>query len=304
MTTGALDRRIADLAERQHGVFSRAQAQRLGATSHQVKHRLTTERWTRIAPNVYLLQGVPESWTQRLMTACLSWGTGSAISHAAAAAFRNLAGFNREVVELTVPAYRRGGMPVIVHRNLLESIDVEVIDQIPITTTARTLVDLAAVAPTGRVEEAFDDALRRGLVSIPRVRWRVEKLERNGRLGGLKVIRSILDSRASSGVPQSVFETRMLRLLKSSGLPRPVLQYQVTSGSRTIAFLDFAYPARLLAIETDGYRWHSGRIQWAHDRARDRELSLLGWRVIHVTWDELVEKPQDLVSAIRRFLSA
>jgi very-short-patch-repair endonuclease len=61
----------------------------------------------------------------------------------------------------------------------------------------------------------------------------------------------------------------------------------------------FAYPQARLAIETDGYGYHSGRRRWQHDLARRNAITLLGWRVIHVTWDDLVRRPDAVIATVR-----
>jgi hypothetical protein len=231
------------------------------------------------------------------MTASLSWGEGATISHRAGAALVRLAGFEQELVELTVPKSRRGQGPGIVHRNLLLAVDRTAINGIPVTTTARTLIDIATVSPREAVEEALDDALRRRMVSLARLRWRFEEIGRKGR-PGVAMMRALLDARMTAAVPQSVFETRLLRTIERSGLPRPVLQYPVRDGSRLVAVVDFAFPTELIAIEADGYRWHSGRARWEHDLKRRNRMTALGWRVIHVTWTELLQQPQSVIDSI------
>lgn len=191
--------------------------------------------------------------------------------------------------------------PGIVHRGLLLPVDVTRVDGIPVTTPARTLIDVAAVCDEEAVEEALDDALRRGIVSIPRLRWRLAEL---GRRPGVVMMRRLLDARAGSSVPQSVFETRLLRLLRPAGLPAPAVQYAIRLRERRVAVADFAYPPERLAIEADGYRWHSGRADWERDRSRLNDLTLLGWRVIHVTWTELSGRPQAVIAALQDALAA
>ncbi len=300
MTKPSLDDYLGQLAERQYGVFSREQAARGGAERGLIRHRLTSGRWERIAHNVFRLRGVPPTWRQSLLTACLAWGSGAAISHRAAARLQQSAGFDQELVELTVPAHRRGSGPGIVHRNQLHQVHMTTIDKIPVTTPARTLIDIAAVAHPDAVEEALDDALRRGLVSIPHMRRRVGEIAGRGGRHGITLLRTLLDAREETGVPQSVLETKMLRTMMREGLPRPLLQYSVRDERRTIAIVDFAFPSELVAVETDGYRWHSGRVRWQNDRTRRNQLTALGWRVIHVTWDELRDQPQAVIESIRR----
>lgn len=296
----SLDRHVATLASGQHGVFARTQVARLGATKDMIAQRVTAGRWERLGRDVFRLAGSPRSWRQSLMAACLGWGEGAVVSHRAAAALRLLAGCMPGPVELTVPLTRRRSAPGTIHRNVLPPVDVTTVEGIPVTTVARTLMDIASVAPRDTVEEALDDALRRGLVTMPRLRWRLSELGRSGR-PGTAVIRSLIDARdPRSSVPQSVFETRLLRVLKEAGLPRPILQHEVRDGRRVVAVVDFAFPAIRVAIEAEGYRWHSGRARWERDLARRNALTSLGWRVVHVTWTELTANREDMIGRIER----
>lgn len=112
-----------------------------------------------------------------------------------------------------------------------------------------------------------------------------------------------MEARSPTAVPQSVFETRLLRVLRDAGLPLPTLQHEIRHGGRVIARVDFAYPEAKLAIEADGYQWHSGRIAFERDLARRNALTNLSWDVMHVTWSDL-EHPERIVDAIRAALSS
>ncbi|MGH2726414.1 MAG: endonuclease domain-containing protein [Actinomycetota bacterium] len=147
------------------------------------------------------------------------------------------------------------------------------------------------------LEEALDDALRRGLTTMARLRWRFAALRRQGR-PGIGAVDRLLRERI--GITQSVLETRVLRLIKRARLPDPVCQHEVRNRrGRLVAVVDFAYPDRRLAIEADGYRWHSGRARWEHDRSRSNALMHLGWRVIHVTARDLEQRPRETARSIR-----
>ncbi len=257
----------------------------------------------RIAGDVFQLAGSPSSWRQSLIAAVLVWGDGAVVSHLAAAALWRLIGFEPGPVELTVPRSRRRAGPGIIHRHPLSKADVTTIEGIPVTTPARTLIDLASVARRDALEEALDDALRRGMVSLPHLRRRMAAVARPGRKG-VAVMRQLIDARNPSvAVPDSVFERRLLRLLRRGSWPAPVLQYRIYDERGLVGTVDFAYPDARLAIEADGYRWHSGRVRWDHDRGRRNRLTLLGWRVIHVTWTDLTRRPAATADLIRAALS-
>jgi very-short-patch-repair endonuclease len=295
-----VDRRIARCAAAQHGVLSRSQAIGLGVTRSMVEWRLATGRWEALHPAVYRLAGTPETWRQRLLAACLAAGASSAASHRSAAVLRSLPEVPAGMIEISVPNRRRVrlGGALVHHVSTLSPVDVIAVDAIPTTTVTRTLIDLAGVVPLEALEEALDDALRRRLTSLARLRWRLAELGRRGRPGA-KALGTLIDARAArEGVPESVLETRFLRLLRRAGLRPPTPQYEVRVGARVLARVDFAYPDIRLAIEIDGYQWHSGRAPWERDLTRRNTLTTLGWRLIHVTWSDVHRRPETIVGVI------
>lgn len=297
----ALDRRVASLVAKRYGVLSRAEAVGLGATRYTIEWRLKTGRWERLSSGIYRIAGAPPSWRQTIFAEVLGWGSDTLASYRSAASLWGLAGCRSVSVEVTVAGRRRRkSSAAIVHRvTSVPSIDRAVVSAIPVTSPARTLIDIAAVAAPTTVEEALDDALRRRLVSLSRLRWRVDDLARHGRPGSALIRRLVSVRQSSVEVPRSVFETRVLRTLINAGLPSPVRQHEVRDRGRLVAIVDFAYRDRKLAIEADGYRWHSSRARWERDLVRRNALTALGWSVIHVTWEQLMKRPDEIVDRVR-----
>lgn len=257
-------------------------------------------------PGVYRIAGAPGSWRQALLAACLVGGEEAFASHLAAGGLWRLSNFGSGAIEIGVPRGRRVRRPgITVHQvRALLTADLTVVDAIPVTSPTRTLIDLSSVAPIEAVEEAMDDALRRGLTSIARLRWRLAGLQRSGR-AGVGVVRELVDARGGGdAIPQSVIETKFLRTLVQAGLPLPARQYRVRQRGRVLAVVDFAYPRARLAIEVDGYRWHSGRARWEYDLARRNRLTAIGWRVIHLTSRGLDHRPHHVVHMVAEALSA
>lgn len=300
----SVDQRLCRLAAARHGVFSRWEAIRAGATKSMIWRRVNAGRWERLHQGVYRLAGVPRSWPQMLMAACLGGGAGAVASHRSAAALWELAGVEPGEIEISVPRGRRiSPRGVVVHEVLaLPAADIALVDAIPATTPPRTVLDLAAVAPRDMVEEALDDALRRKLVSFRWLRWRLAQLRRSGR-PGVTVLESLLRAREDGSVPESVLETRLLRILDRAGLAAPLCQYEVRDRrGKLVGRVDFAYVDVHLAIEVDGYQWHSGRQRWERDLERRNALTNRGWRIIHVTWSDLERRPDEVVRTITRAL--
>ena len=274
---------------------------RAGASPDLIAHRLGSGRWTQLHRGVYGIVGSPPTWRRSLIAACLAGGPAAVASHHCAARLWELPGVvETPVPEITVPrarAPRRPGM--ISHETKrLHRADTAIVDGIPVTSAARTLIDCAAIWPPLVLEEALDEAIRRHLTSLSRLRWRLRALCGSGRSGSTS-LRLLVEARAArEPTLGSVLERRVLRLFDRAKLPRPKCQYEIRERGRLLARVDFAYPDALLAIEADGYRYHSGRVHWQQDLTRRNALTARGWRVIHVTADDVAIRGDEICRAV------
>jgi len=300
------DRRVAHLASKQHGVFSRAQAKNAGLTDSAIRNRVSAGRWQCLHRGVYRIEGAPTGWLPSLAAAWMAWGPWAVVSHLAAAALYELVGFEPGPLELIVPrgcATRRLLPGVVTHRpSVVVRGDVARRGMFLITAPVRTLFDLASVVDRDRLEDAFDDAVRRGLVSARHMRQRLHELDGRGRRGVANLRRIVDDRSQHRRVPQSVFETRTMRAFRAAGLPKAVLQHPIRDRGRLVAIVDFAFPDQRIAIEADGYRWHAGRRRWEHDLARRNTLTSLGWHVLHLTWNDVSTRPEETAAIVAALL--
>jgi very-short-patch-repair endonuclease len=69
-----------------------------------------------------------------------------------------------------------------------------------------------------------------------------------------------------------------------------------------IGRVDFAFPQHKIVVEVDGYRFHSGKARWEHDRVRRNRLEAAGWRVLHATYDQLRSRPASIVQPLRKLI--
>ncbi len=181
----APDRLCSHLARSQHGVVTRDQALQRGLSATAIRRRVTRGSWNEFLPGVYWVAGVPESWEGRLFGA-LKWAGGDAVaSHRAAAALWEFPGFGGEVVEITSPHHLRSpdGEVIIHASSTFARHDVTNLRGMALTSPARTLLDLGAVAKPRQVEAALYDALRRRITSLPRVKWTLQVGGGPGRRG-------------------------------------------------------------------------------------------------------------------------
>ena len=296
------DRIIASIAGGQHAAVARRQLLEAGVSAHAVTHRVRTGRLVTVYAGVYRLAGSPVTWQQRIMAATLA--AGGVASHRAAAYLHGLEGIEPRL-EVTVGRARapkpRG---LLVHRIDLTRADVEVRDGIPRTRPPATILGLAAVVAPAMLERALDDALVRGLVSCEQLQRRLDAGSHHGR-NGVSALAALL--RARAGVArrtQSEFERRLFALLRRTGLPLPTPQFEVVLPGDRRAFLDYAWPDLRLALEADSYRHHAGRLAWSRDHTRNRLVVSLGWRIVPVTWTDLVDAPDELIATLRRARAA
>jgi very-short-patch-repair endonuclease len=193
-------------------------------------------------------------------------------------------------VTLPTRAGRRKRRGIVVHRSSLAADEVTRQTHIPVTTPARTLVDLADVLPRRALERAIDQAeyLRLDLGGL---------VPRHGRPGSGVLCRVLADHRAGSTLTRSELEERFLTLHRAGELPRPVVNARVAGYE-----VDFLWQAERLIVETDGHAAHGTRAAFERDRLRDAELTALGYRVVRITYRRLVREPNAVREQLRRLL--
>jgi very-short-patch-repair endonuclease len=275
------DGAIAALARRQHGVVSRMQLLELGLGSSAIQRRVNLARLHVLHRGVYAVghRAVRrEAWW---MAAVLAAGPGAALSYRSAAELWAIRNGSRARIEVSVPRRRRSTARLELHQVEMRLDEVTVEHGIPVTTPARTLLDLAAVVSEQHLKAACEEAEVRRLSSPTSLDALVARYP--GRRG-THAIKRVLENHHNNGrtVPTSLLERRLLALLDAHHLPRPQINRLSAAGE-----LDATWPERRVIVECDGFATHGTRRAFADDRAKDRELVVAGWRVIRLTWRQL-----------------
>jgi hypothetical protein len=301
------DGALARIAATQYGLFTRADAHRVGLTDRQLRLRVELGRIERLSRHVFRIAGQPTTWRQRLLAACLAAGPGAAASHRSAAALHDFDGFEPDVVEITVPQARRDFRMegVIVHSSAYwGDVDICEVDGIPVSTPERTLVTLASVIDEFRVESALDSAERDGTVTREAVVEAHADVRERGR-NGVAAIGRLLEKRAELiGTPHSVLERRFLRVLEAHDIPLPVCQVPMRRPDGRMAYLDSGYPDLGLFFELDGNVAHATPAQRSADNVRANELGLRGIRIVRFTYEQVVHEPEMVAATVRAHLRA
>lgn len=227
------------------------------------------------------MAGVPPSFHQDVKAACLATG-GVAYGRCAATLWR-MRRFEGKDVEVVV---ERGHAPelagVVVRRtDCLDRRDRTTIGNIPVTTRARTLLDLAVREP-GRLEGALNGVLLANPTELGRIDRLLRRTDHRAR--GRKALRDLIDPFLAGRRPtESVLEDDFLALIRAHGLPEPVPQHEV-GGYR----LDFAYPELITGFELQSVLGHAEKADI--QRNSEKATALLDWRIAYFTWADVHER--------------
>ncbi len=289
------------------GVFALEELCALGITASAVRQRAAAGRLHWVHASVYSVVPV-EMLTaggryRAAVLACTGRRHHAALSHRSAADLHGLRACHRRTVEVIVPGrstHRHKGIQVHRSINLSES-DITTADGIPVTTVARTQLDLAAVVSPRGVERALDQSEILGLFDLDAL---VDQLERNVKHPGAGRLRAVL-GRYDIGteITDSELEERFLSFCRAQTFPTPEWHGAINPGDGGVVLRpDAVWRDQRVVVEVDGERFHRTRHAFHEDRMRDQRLVVAGWRVIRTTWQQLTTRPEELAAALRRLL--
>jgi hypothetical protein len=297
-----VDAVAARIAARHLGLIPGSEARRVGFTRAQVRHRVATGRWVRLARDLYAIGGTPRTWQRQVLAACLVGPPGSVASHQSAAALWHL-GDPASRPHVTVPRSASGRVALArVHHADLDPADVTRIGPIPVTRVHRTLVDLAAVTTTVALEHAVDTALDAGQTSARSIEAAIRRAQARRGRPGIAALRGALAAWTDPIRPGSPAEARLLRHLCDWGVLEPVRQHELRGADGTVvARIDVAWPAARVGLEYDGRLPHGPR-HVEHDERRHAAVVALGWTLHHASRADLRpgdRRLRDLLSPLR-----
>jgi len=286
---------IAAVAARQFGVVARAQLIAIGLGEDALDHRVRRGSLHRVHQGVFAVghRVLPREGVW--LAAVLAAGPGAVLSHRSAAALWGLRDAGPVRPEVTV-ARRRRRPRIITHRIALAADEMTVERGIPVTTPARTLLDLADRLGPHRLERAIHEAEYRRLTSPVSLE---ALLARHHGRRGTKVLREMtVRETIGRGRTRSALESAFLALLDAADLPRPRTNAQVDEYE-----VDAIWPAARLIVELDGHAAHGTRRAFEADRARDRDLQTRGYTVLRVTWRQLHDDAPRIAAQVRAILT-
>ena len=287
------------LATRQHGAVSHRQLLELGFGVRWIERRLAEGRLEALHRDVYSVGHSRLPGKGRWWAAVLAYGPGTALSHHSAAVLWGIRRHRTGPIHVNAflgwqGTRRRRG--IWLHRCKLQAEETTSREGIPATTVARTLFDLAEVAPYEDLKKTTEAADRRNLL---RLRELEAVCERGRGRRALKPVRRLIAELAPPNEGRSPLELRFSAFVRAHDLPTPVQNVDVLGHE-----VDALWPADKLIVELDSWEFHGHRAAFERDRTRDTKLMLAGYRTIRVTHLRLDREAEQLAAEIRQLLNA
>jgi very-short-patch-repair endonuclease len=299
---GTVNRAVDRIASRQHSLITTAQLLQSGLNALQIDRFQGQGALLRLRRGVYRLAGAAPTWHQSVHAAVLGAGTGAVISHTTAAANWQLSHAER---------YQHGGIHLTAARQLrlrgvtshicdLTADQVTVHERIPTTTAERTIVDLAGFLTVDQLGQCLDDALRRDLIHLERLRRLVATIASRPGRRLVNPLHHVLARRVPGYRPgANDWERHMDELWDQLGLESAVRQHRVRVEGHTYV-IDRAIPDLKIGAEYNGHQYHSRSSDVDRDVRRMAELAAHGWHIVPVT---PATKPHTFKNAIERVVN-
>ncbi|HST41849.1 MAG TPA: DUF559 domain-containing protein, partial [Conexibacter sp.] len=233
------------------------------------------------------------------LAAVLACGPGAVLSHHDAAALHGVVPpVDSLVIHVSSGARRASQRGIALHgRRALGGDDVTIVRGIPVTTVARTLVD---VASTPRLRKAVNEAERLGLLDAEVVRVALARTRgRHDAHAAARLERELARIEAVGWqLTRSDLEDALSALVDDHALPPPQLNARIAGGEE----VDAVWPAERVAVEVDGWDAHRGRVAFQRDRTKSNALTLAGWTVLRFTWTDVTQRQRQTAAHIRTAL--
>jgi Transcriptional regulator, AbiEi antitoxin/Protein of unknown function (DUF559) len=269
------------VARRQWGVVTRGQLAAFGLSANGIAQWVRAERIVRLHRGVYAYGHDRLRTEGYWMAAVIACGPGAALSHRSAAALWRIRQRGSGLVDVTVPSQNGRRRPGIrLHRSArLRSEEVTARDGIPVTTVARTLLDLADVLQRQALKRAVTETEYLNLFDLTSINAVVEANP------GRRSARLLSAIETSGDRTRSPLEDRFLAFIDRYGVEQPQTNVWIAGYE-----VDFVWPHARLVVELDGLAAHTTRAALNADRLRDRKLWRSGLRTMRLTSEALEDE--------------
>jgi very-short-patch-repair endonuclease len=276
------------------------QLEAIGIRGSAVTRRVASGRLERIYTGVFAVghrQRTPEA---RWMAAVMACGPGAVLSHLDAAGLWEIYDGRGARIHVTTTKFPRERPGIRPHRaRRLDDADVTEKDGIPVTTVARTVVDLTDVLGRDRLLRAIREAEYLRLLDLDALDAAVRRAHGRRRLGELT---TALAHHRPGQIVRKELEHRFLEMLRAAGLTLPQTNVMVRTRRRRYE-VDCLWRDEGVAVELDGRAAHARVAAFEADRARDAALSAIGLRPLRFTWHRVTEEGAEVIGELEATLA-
>jgi very-short-patch-repair endonuclease len=284
-----VERKLAALARRSHGVVARRELLAAGIGAKQIERRLRAGALIAVFRGVYRVGHAAPSVEANYLAAVSACGDGALLSGRAAAHMLGLLKGPAPAPEVTAATARRV-QGVRTRRCARKG---TMWRGVPVTSVAETLTDLAAVLDADELARACHQA---GVRHHTTPRQIEAVLARRPNSRGAAKLRAVL--RGEVKVALSKLEAVFQERLRGAGLPLP--ETNRPAGGRRV---DCRSPDHQLTVELDSYRNHNSRHAWEQDRRRERQAHARGDQLRRYAYNDVLDSPRLMLSELRALLS-
>jgi very-short-patch-repair endonuclease len=286
-----VDRAVQRIAARRNHRLTTSELLELGLTHAAIRTRVERGFLTRIKRGLYAV-GSPKAVAFAAEAgAYAAAGAGAVVDRVSAAHVAGLTSKPPTKVQLTVVGRRlRSPRGVDIRfAARLDKRDVRWISGMRATGPALTILDVAGIDPV-LAAACIDEARAKHLATPSELQ---QVIKRYPKRKGAAALGRLLRDELPSGGTRSKAERMLRRLIRKAGLPEAETNVR-EHGHRA----DFIWREFKVIVEFDGVGTHDNPRSYEEDRATDRALTALGYRVLRVTWRQLTQQPQKVVAEI------
>jgi very-short-patch-repair endonuclease len=289
-------RRLAQIARRQRGLFTRRDASQCGYSAYQVRKRIASGEWRRVVGSVLVAGGTKLTQAHDDLAALLAV-PGSVLAGPAAARAWGIPVTDDRTMLLvdTHCSVRLTGVLLTFGR--IGPRDFTLIEGARVTPRDRTVFDCLRILNERLGLELLERSLQQGWVTRSSLG---DQIQRHRGHHGVPRVRHLLQ--ASAGGEHSAAERVLTGLLKRAGITGWRVNVPISDDRGLIGVGDLVFAQQRVIIEVDGWAYHVSARTFQHDRARQNRLVAAGWTVLRFTWRDLTDRADDVLASVRRLV--
>ncbi len=283
------DRRVAEVAERQHGRIRFDQLVACGLDDAAIRRRVHKGHLHRLHSGVYAVGHTGGGLLAQITAAVLAGGETAVASHWTSSTLHGFVRWDGRCVDVSVPGSGGRSRPGLrFHRpRALDPRDVTRVEGIPTTTAARALLEIAPQLSDRRLKRAVRQAQAERATNVRQI---ADVLRR---ANGHRATRRLAAIIATGAAPTySAHEDVVLDLVLDAGFEHPDVNQRLAIAD-TAYYPDLRWPAQQLIVEIDS-AWHDGPLANELDAARQAALEAAGERVLRTTLEQAIQEPRQL----------